>query len=49
MPECIRTTADWSPITEAETAITLIDGLLLLRQLAGPASANRAARRLGIV
>jgi len=34
--------------TEAETAIALIDGLLLLRQLAGPASANRAARRLGI-
>ncbi|MDJ0788152.1 MAG: TetR/AcrR family transcriptional regulator [Myxococcota bacterium] len=34
--------------TEAETAIALIDGLLLLRQLAGPASADRAARRLGI-
>ena len=34
--------------TEAETAIALIDGLLLLRQLAGPEPANRAARRLGI-
>jgi hypothetical protein len=34
--------------TEAEAAIAVIDGLLLLRQLAGPASANRAARRLGI-
>lgn len=34
--------------TEAETAIAVLDGLLLLRQLAGPAAANRAARRLGI-
>jgi AcrR family transcriptional regulator len=33
---------------EAETAIAVVDGLLLLRQLAGPASADRAARRLGI-
>jgi len=33
---------------EAETAIAVVDGLLLLRQLAGPAAANRAARRLGI-
>lgn len=33
---------------EAETAIAVIDGLLLLRQLAGPDAANRAARRLGI-
>ena len=33
---------------EAETAIALIDGLLLLRLLAGPAAANRAAGRLGI-
>ena len=31
---------------EAETAIALIDGLLLLRQLSGPAAANRAAGRL---
>lgn len=34
--------------TEAETGIALIDGLLLLRQLAGPAASDRAARRLGI-
>ena len=33
---------------EAESAITLIDGLLLLRQIAGPTSAERAARRLGV-
>ena len=33
---------------EAEAAIVLIDGLLLFRQLAGPAAANRAARRLGV-
>ena len=32
---------------EAETAIALLDGLLLLRQLAGPAAADRAARRIG--
>ncbi len=34
--------------TEAETSIALIDGLLLLRQLAGPEPAERAARRMGI-
>ncbi len=34
---------------EAETAIALLDGLLLLRQLAGPESAERAARRLGVL
>ena len=34
--------------TEAETVIALIDGLLLLRQLAGPAAANRAATTLGV-
>ena len=33
---------------EAETAIAVLDGLLLLRQLAGPEAAQRAARRLGI-
>ena len=33
---------------EAETAIALLDGLLLLRQMAGPAAADRAARRLGV-
>lgn len=34
--------------TEAETAIAVIDGLLLLRLLGGAAAADRAARRLGI-
>ncbi len=34
--------------TEAETAIAVLDGLLLLRQLGGPAAADRAARRLGV-
>ena len=33
---------------EAEAAIALIDGLLLLRQLGGPAAADRAAHRLGV-
>jgi len=33
---------------EAETAIAVLDGLLLLRQLAGPDAADRAARRLGV-
>lgn len=34
---------------EAETAIALIDGLLLLRQLNGADAAQRVAARLGIV
>jgi len=33
---------------EAEATVALIDGLLLLRQLAGPAAADRAAARLDI-
>ena len=33
---------------EAETAIALLDGLILLRQLAGPAAATRAAKKLGV-
>src|SRR5690242_18751334 len=33
---------------EAEAAIALIDGLLLLRLIGGAAAANRAAERLGI-
>lgn len=35
-------------LLEAEASIALIDGLLLLRQLAGPDAADRAARALGI-
>jgi len=34
--------------SEATAAIAMIDGLLLLRQIAGPAAADDAARRLGI-
>lgn len=33
---------------EAEAAVALIDGLLLLRQLAGSAACDRAAERLGV-
>lgn len=33
---------------EAETGIAVLDGLLLLRLLAGPDAADRAAQRLGI-
>ncbi len=33
---------------EAETAVAIVDGLLLLRQVVGPTAADRAARRLGI-
>ena len=41
--------ADIHRRVEAETAIAVLDGLLLLRQLAGPDSAGRAAARLGVV
>lgn len=34
--------------TEAAAALALIDGLLLMRQLAGPEVAQRAAKRLGV-
>lgn len=34
--------------SEAEAAVAVIDGLLLLRLLAGPDVADRAARRLGV-
>ena len=34
--------------TEAEAGIALLDGLLLLRQLAGPEAASRAAKRMGV-
>jgi AcrR family transcriptional regulator len=33
---------------QAEAAIALTDGLLLLRQLSGPAAADRAAKALGV-
>ena len=34
---------------EAEAAVAILDGLLLLRQIAGPAAANRAAKTLGVL
>jgi AcrR family transcriptional regulator len=34
---------------EAEATIAMLDGLLMLRQLAGPEAAQRAARRMGVV
>lgn len=34
--------------TEAEAAIALVDGLLLLRLLAGSEPAERAAKRMGV-
>jgi len=33
---------------EAEAAIVIVDGLILLRQLSGPESASRAARLIGV-
>lgn len=58
LPDLVAAWIDWAAEfidgddehrqVEAETAIALIDGLLLLRQLAGPVAAERAARRLGI-
>jgi AcrR family transcriptional regulator len=35
--------------TEAAAAIAVLDGLLLVRQLAGPDVANRAARGIGVL
>lgn len=34
--------------TEAEATVALVDGLLLLRQVGGPAAADRAAAALGV-
>lgn len=58
VPQLVEAWIDWAATlvegaparrrTEAATAIALIDGVLLLRHLAGPADADRAARRLGI-
>jgi len=57
VPELVNLFIDWAAEhidgsaghcrTEAETAIAMLDGLLLLRQLAGAAAADRAARNLG--
>lgn len=58
VPQLVEAWLDWAAglidapparrRTEAEAAIALIDGLLLLRQLAGPEAADRAAKRLGV-
>lgn len=58
VPALVETWIDWASgfvrgtpherRVEAETAVALLDGLLLLRQLAGPDAAARAAGRIGI-
>ena len=58
MPQMIEAWIEWGSSflegtprqrrAEAEAAIALIDGLLLLRHLAGSAAADRAAARLGV-
>jgi AcrR family transcriptional regulator len=58
VPQLIDAWVDWAAAfvrgtparrrTEAETAIAVLDGLLLLRQVAGPAAADRVAKRLGV-
>lgn len=58
VPSLVEAWIDWAATfvegpakqrrVEAETAIAMIDGLLLLRQLAGSAAADRAACRLGV-
>jgi AcrR family transcriptional regulator len=59
VPTLVTAWIDWAaafiddtseqPRAEAEAAITMIDGLLLLRRLAGPQAANRAARTIGVL
>jgi AcrR family transcriptional regulator len=44
VPQLVEAWIEWAA---AEAAIAVLDGLLLLRQLAGPDVANRAARRIG--
>jgi AcrR family transcriptional regulator len=58
VPQLVEAWIDWAAQhlegtpaerrVEAATAIAVIDGLLLLRQLAGPDEAERAAERLGV-
>lgn len=58
VPQLVQAWIDWAAgfvegtpavrRTEAETAIAVLDGLLLLRHLAGAQAAGRAATRLGI-
>lgn len=56
--ELVKAWIDWTSefiegsaahrLAEAEAAIAVVDGLLLVRLLAGNDSANRAAKRLGV-
>jgi len=58
VPTLVQAWIDWAAAfiegspqhrrAEAETAVALLDGLLLLRQLAGPDAADRAAATFGI-
>ena len=58
LPSLVQAWIDWAAEfiegtpthrrAEAETAIALLDGLLLLRQLSGPEAAERAARSMGL-
>ena len=58
VPTLVGTWIDWAAAfiegppehrrAEAETAVALLDGLLLLRQLAGPDAAERAATVFGV-
>lgn len=57
VPQLVEAWIEWAAVfirgtrahrrAEAEAAIAVLDGLLLLRQLAGPEVADRAARRVG--
>jgi AcrR family transcriptional regulator len=58
VPVLVETWIDWTTTflkgtakqrrIEAETAIAVLDGLILLRLMSGPVAAQRAAHRLGI-
>jgi len=58
VPELVRSWIEWAAgfvsgtparrRTEAEAAVALLDGLLLMRLLAGAEAGNRAAKRLGV-
>lgn len=59
VPQLVEAWIDWAAEfvsgtrarrrTEAAATIAILDGLLLLRQVVGPAVANSAAKRLGVL